>query len=304
MKVEITVLNLFVMKKSFLKLSRHIAMVGMALLAACVEVPPFIDYSEPIVLLKDTTYITGTLPTPEDKVALIEDLSGVRCTNCPDANVTAKDIQSKNPGKVVVVTLFPSSLKTFTTPYPGEDTLVTQDAEYIMTSIMSTPTGLPNGAVDRKKFDGEPAITIRETKWEKYVNDQLLLKSAVNTDLDVIAKPDERKLIANIKATFTKKFDHPVFLTLMLLESDIESKQDTRTGEKDDYIHHHVLRKCITPFNGVELAPNVEIGRVFEKGFEIKVPEKYNFANCSVVVLINLNQSDNKEVLQSKEDKP
>lgn len=285
----------------------HIAgalfIAAAALFSGCEEVPPFIDYSKKVVLAKDTTYFIDVLPNAEDKNVLIEDLSGVRCVNCPDANVTARNIQAKNPKRVVVLTLFPTSLKNFTTPFAGEDTLVTQDAENIMTQIMKTPTGLPSGAIDRKLFSGEPSITMRETKWEKYTNDQLLLKSKVNTSIEMTKDEGQRKLVANVKTVFTESFNHPVYLTVMLVESDIESKQDTRGGEVEDYIHHHVLRKCITPYNGLQLATTVEKGRVFEKGFEIIVPEKYKFANCSVVAIVNLNEADNKEVLQSIEAK-
>jgi hypothetical protein len=281
--------------------------VGLSMLAmaafftGCEEVPPFIDYSKKVVLAKDTTYFIDVLPAAENKNVLIEDLSGVRCVNCPDANVTAKNIQAKNPDRVVVLTLFPTSLKNFTTPYVGEDTLVTQDAENIMTQILKTPTGLPSGAVDRIKYSAEPSITMRETKWEKYTNDQLLLKSKVNTPLELAKDESQRKMVANVKAVFTESFSHPVYMTLMLVESEIESKQDTKGGEVEDYVHHHVLRKCITPYNGIQLAATIEKGRVFEKGFEIEIPEKYKFSKCSVVAIINLNEADNKEVLQSVE---
>ena len=89
----------------------------------------------------------------------------------------------------------------------------------------------------------------------------------------------------------------------MIVEEDIESRQLTRSGEVDTYKHHHVLRKCVTPYNGLQLAASVEKGRVFEKGFEIDIPEKYNFKKCSIVALINQNDPDNKEVIQAIETK-
>lgn len=270
---------------------------------ACEETPPFIDYSKPIILLNDTTYIVSVIPASEDKRVLVEDLSGVRCVNCPDANATAKAILDKNPGKVVVLTLFPLSLKIYTTPYEGEDTLANEDAENIMTQIMQTPTGLPSGAVDRKKYNGEPSITMSEKKWEKYVNDQQTLKAKANLTLGVVGDEINRRITANLKVVFTEAYSTPVYLTLIIVEDDIESKQLTRAGEVETYVHHHVLRKCVTPYNGLKLADNIEKGRVFEKGFEIAIPEKYNFKNCSIVALINQNDPDNKEIIQAIETK-
>lgn len=274
------------------------------LAVSCTETPPYIDFSEPIVLAKDTTYVISSIPAAQNKVVLIEDLSGVRCVNCPDAAVTAKSIQTQSPKQVVVVTLYPQSLKVYTTPFAGEDTLANEYAENIMTQILGAPTGLPSGAVDRKKYDSETSITISEKKWPKYANDQMALKARANLELDVKAIEATRTLVTNIKTTFTENINNAVFMTVMLIEDDIESKQDTRAGEVDNYIHHHVLRKCITPYNGLKLADNTEAGRVYEKGLEIVVPDKYNFKNCSVVVLINQNEPANKEIIQAGEAKP
>ena len=59
--------------------------------SACEEVPPAIDFSEPVVPSKDSTYTVSTEPPAQHKAVLIEDITGVRCINCPDAALKAKD---------------------------------------------------------------------------------------------------------------------------------------------------------------------------------------------------------------------
>ena len=92
--------------------------VTLLFIFGCTEVPPFIDFSEPILLAKDTTYITTDIPQNVLKNVLIEDISGVKCNNCPKAADIAHDIQGKNDlGRVVVMTLHSNKYGAFTAPY-------------------------------------------------------------------------------------------------------------------------------------------------------------------------------------------
>jgi hypothetical protein len=107
-----------------------------------------------------------------------------------------------------------------------------------------------------------------------------------------------RKIRASVKLTFTEAFAHPVFVTVMVTENDIISPQLTPAGKVMDYKHQHVLRKCVTPYNGLKLGETIAKGQVYEKGWEIDIPAKWDFNNCDVIVLVNLNETDNKEILQ------
>src|SRR5688572_24500027 len=70
---------------------------------SCEEEPPFIDFSPPYKT-KDTTYINLTIPPAQNKAVLIEDITGVRCVNCPDAAKKARDIvTAKTEDSVVVI---------------------------------------------------------------------------------------------------------------------------------------------------------------------------------------------------------
>jgi len=129
-------------------------------LFSCQEVPPFIDFSEPILLLKDTTYVTKDIPSNAIKNVLIEDISGVKCNNCPKAAEIAHNIQSKNEkGRVVVMTLHSKNFGIFTDPFAdSQDTFNTDEATLIIDNLMGDITGLPAGAIDRRVFEGETIL--------------------------------------------------------------------------------------------------------------------------------------------------
>ncbi len=274
-------------------------------LFSCQEVPPFIDFSEPILLLKDTTYVTKDIPSNAIKNVLIEDISGVKCNNCPKAAEIAHNIQSKNEkGRVVVMTLHSKNFGIFTDPFAdSQDTFNTDEATLIIDNLMGDITGLPAGAIDRRVFEGETQNIISAYgAWESFVDIQLKEKPKVVIDLEVIKK-ENRLFVANIKTTFLKEDQTPVFLSIFITESVIESKQKMPDNSYEkDFEHNAILRKGITIFSGLKLADEIlEIGRVYEKGLEIYIPEKYVLKNCSIVVLINKVDADNKEVLQCAE---
>ncbi|MFT7590111.1 MAG: hypothetical protein ACI9UJ_000018 [bacterium] len=283
------------------KLAIFIVIISSTL--SCTEVPPFIDLSEPILLARDTTYISSDVPQQVLKNVLIEDISGVACNNCPKAADIAHEIQAANPNRVVVMTLHSNKYGVFTRPFAdSKDTFNTVEATEIVSNLIGEPSGLPAGAIDRKLFDGETSkINQNYETWGTQVDLQLALNAKVKLELEVI-KQQDRKVIANVKATFTEQDETPVYLSIFIIESKINSKQKLPDNTYDkDFEHNSILRKGVTNYAGLLLAESVEVGRVFEKGVKIDIPAKYNIDNCAIVVLINKNSGNNTEVIQCAE---
>jgi len=272
-------------------------------LFGCTEVPPVIDFSEPVLLATDTTYITRDLPQNVKKNVLIEDISGVRCNNCPKAADIAHDIQDKYPNRIAVLTLHSNTYGAFTAPYPeSKDTFNTVEATEIVSNLIGAPSGLPAGAIDRKVFAGKTSkINQQYETWESQVVEQLALTPKADLELE-LTKQQGREIIANVKATFLAEDPSATYLSVFIVESHIKSKQKMPDNTYDkDYLHNSILRKAVTNYAGVKLADNVEVGRVFEKGFVFTIPEKYDINYCSIVVLINKNEQATTEVVQSIE---
>jgi hypothetical protein len=85
----------------------------------CNETPPIIDFSEKNSDLLDTTYIVSPIPSSVSTMIFVEDLTGVRCSNCPKAAEKIKEIKVANPGNVVAIGAYPGTLKNFMDPWPG-----------------------------------------------------------------------------------------------------------------------------------------------------------------------------------------
>ena len=68
-----------------------------------------------------------------------------------------------------------------------------------------------------------------------------------------------------------------------------------------DFINNLILRRGITPYNGILLSDDIEFGRVFVKRVEFAVPDKYELENCSLVVIINRVNTGDDEILNCAE---
>ncbi len=276
------------------------------LISACKEVPPVVDFAEPILLAKDTTYVTNDVPTNVDKTILIEDLAGVNCVSCPSAAKAAKDIKEGNEGRVSIVTLHPWSLPLNTGAFADSKHILNSDAaERIFQLYQPHILGLPAGGIDRYKFDGQASFDTPYQTWAARAQERLAHEPMVDLSLEVL-NPQGRELIINSKTTFLSD-NIQGRLVILLTESHLISKQKNRddngTAITDyNYEHNYVLRENITnTIEGVLLTEESKRGTVVEKGFTYRVPEDYVLENCDIVALVQTQEDQTYVLLQSAE---
>ncbi len=290
---------------------KKLAAIGIVLFAfGCKESNPPIDFGKAgVTVLKDTSYVLASadIPAPEFRSILVEDLTGVRCPNCPQAAEAAKHIvDTMETSDVFVISIYPQEPKNLTTPASGFEDLRNPTSQLIASNIFEFSNQLPGGGVNRKLFQGEPGIKIPYSLWENYARTLDGTSAIVNLELNK-TKLNDSTFQVKSKAVFTQKPEFDVFVTVLLLEDGIVHPQYTTTGTDQNYVHKHILREAFTPYNGTPLqvtgGVNLDRGVVVEKGWEVAIPKNVNIANASILVLVNYNDADNKEVLQCTEIK-
>ena len=267
---------------------------------ACTEVPPYINYSPDVVLKKDTCHVVAEVPDAQPRNAMVEDVSGVRCVNCPEAADIAHSIDLKYPGRVVVATLHPKSNATLTTAI-GNDTFNTDEAENIFQTLIKGDQGLPTGSINRRHFQGEPRIAVKPNKWMTYAEEILSETSLVNIELEASVDSVNRVIELDVKTAFIEDDPTPAYLTIMVLESGIVQPQAKKSGVDDTYEHEDILRFTHTNYSGLLLSDSPIKGQVCEKTFDISIPEKHDLDHITIAVLVNKVDADNTEVLQCTE---
>ena len=159
--------------------------LAVLVLSACIdEEPPFVirKIENP---LSDTSYITSTLPAAQDKHVMLFDITGVRCNNCPEAAVKAKQIYDSRSGKVQLLSVYytiPGGL--ISMPWKGQDTLNCDAANEMINATGVSVNSMPNGMIDQAQFGTARLQGINE--WEARVNERPDLKTPGNIKGDSV----------------------------------------------------------------------------------------------------------------------
>jgi hypothetical protein len=294
-----------------MKLNKIFFFVGvLTLLVACKETPPYINLT-PSNISTDTTYLIQQIPAPQASTVLIEDFTGVRCPNCPDAQVEAKNLIANNPERVHVLTIHPLNLlNSLTKPLSvdiGDEVsskydFRTQAGKEIF-SLIGITNALPKGAVNRKLFSGETERAIDYQKWAANVNAELLRTTPVNIDLNCYFTPKD-SIAIDLTLTYTEALTDSNYFTVAVIENDLKDVQERKTSGPvildTAYMHEHVLRAVVTDFYGDLLKAPLVKGRVFRKLLLYKVDPTWNKNNLKIVAFVHGNTTI-KNVLHSRE---
>jgi hypothetical protein len=269
---------------------------GVLLWVGCKEENPGILFTDPIQPLKDTTYVISPAPSSVYKKVLLEDLTGVRCVNCPQAAEKAAELKLKFKDSLVVIGLYLKAMPQFTFPWTDVD-LRTDDAE-VIASAVGTPSSLPAGFVDRVKFGNQASLLINQ--WEPYIQQRRGI-SPVTISLSY-ENVDLNELVFYTKLTYTQDRSNAQHkLALYITENNILGKQSSIGGSIEDYLHQHVLRGSVTlPLGNILNAPLVA-GRVFEQDIPFTWNTKWDQNNAYLVAVV-INAQD-ESVVQVEEIK-
>ncbi|MDR1653405.1 MAG: Omp28 family outer membrane lipoprotein [Prevotellaceae bacterium] len=178
---------------------------------------------------------------PVDKIdspntVLLEDYTGIRCSNCPAAAAIATAIQQTLGKSLVVVSIHTGE---FATGSPFE----TEAGEAYR--IKFEPEGYPAGGISRTKVDGKFLQNV-PAKWGTSIINRL--NAAVpNIKLSMSVNYSENDKTFSVKSQINAADapPHPLKLQLWLIESGIKYYQVNGTPSPEEYIHNHVLRDAI-----------------------------------------------------------
>jgi len=282
---------------------------------SCKEEPPFINLL-PDATIADTTYMITNPPSPETKNVIIEEFTGVRCPNCPDAQIEAKRLAEANPGKINIVTIHPLNLlNTLTRPFDkniGDKYTSAYDmrteAGRVIFQLIGVTQQLPTGSVNRRLFSGETNFALDFSKWAAYVNDELTKTAPLKIETNANKINDSVEIACTV--TYTQDVSDTNYLTIVITQDGIIDVQEKKVGGTtiydEGYVHNHVLRAVVTIPTGDLLNPKVangyelKRGRVFKKVYKFLLNNSWDVTKLHVVSIVHSNPNK-KEVLQSVE---
>lgn len=227
-------------------------------------------------------------PVEAKRIVLLEDFTGQKCVNCPEAHQTIERLMEQHPDSIVAVSIHGGgmSINKSETDFDSKSNRIglgTDEGQVYNDKygIDSWPAGVINrnsGVLDRDK-------------WAKYIDEEL--KRPTDVDLNLAAHIENNEV--KIDLTIKPQADIQGMLNVWLLESGIVARQLEKSGKwNNEYVHNHVFRAPVTPADGksVTLTKDISMNAQYSIALRYNDQERWNPANLSVVAFIT-NSEDN-----------
>ncbi len=244
--------------------------------------------------IKDGQYLIPIeLPGAKKKV-LIEDYTGMKCPNCPNAASTIDSLKKIYGENIVAVSIHagvyakPSGI--FTQDFRTEEGTI-YNSEY---NIDTYPTGI----VDRKIFNNKVKLDYAE--WSSAAMLQVAQESPLGITITNNWTSNSRKLKISIDISIFKAINEDLKLQVWLVEDSIVAPQVNKSQVINNYTHRHVLRGALNGVWGEDLQGAIK-DVILNKTLEYNLPEKYDVKHCSIVGFVY--KASDKSVIQINERK-
>ena len=250
---------------------------------------------EPAVAQSDTIHLVESDTANFDGkiVVLLEDYTGVKCNNCPEAGALALQLQEQNEGHLVVLGVHPKSA--LQNPAGGFPDFRTDDGNEWNNYF--NIGAYPNGLVSRTGVVGA-------SEWTSAVNSVIGNDAPVRLIVKTEFNEGTRELKLSIHAKFLQNVESDdVRLTTCMMEDNIVGKQQTPDGIDANYVHRHVFRGTADnqTWGRVLSVESISAGSNFITNMKFTVSDEYNADEFYIVAFISDNNT--KQVLMTAEKK-
>ncbi len=234
---------------------------------------------------------------PTDKKILIEEFTGVRCVNCPAGSAEIENLLDIHGKQLIAVSIHAGF---FSTPYANSNEDYTTPEGTALEGFLDNPLGYPTAVINRKLFQNQDDRQVSQSAWAGLIQQEKGQLSPLVLDLNLDFDEASRQLTATTKIQPAETLTGEYRYSVMVIESDIVDVQLTPEGETEDYVHKHVLRDMMTPFDGESIGEDFTVGTAVEKIHQMTLPDNYNSSKVSVIVLVH-ETGDSREIVQVEE---
>ncbi len=226
-----------------------------------------------------------------NRVAVLEEYTGVRCGYCPEGHEITRKIKADNPvGSVVIINIHEG---TFANPASGYPDYTTPFGTALRELATNSP-GYPMATVNRHKFDPNVTnTTLSRNAWTDAARDIFKMASPVNVGLESNFNKTTRELTVNVEAYYTEDVKETKnFVHVVLKESKIIGIQlDYTNGTQNNYSHDNMLRHMITGQWG-DTINSPKTGTLVKKQYTYTVPDNFVIENCEIAAFITQSKQE------------
>jgi hypothetical protein len=234
-------------------------------------------------------------PVPIKKI-LIEDYTGHKCPNCPDAAIKIDELIGMYCDHIIPISLHVGYFASPDTDFPAD--YRTETGNNLNSYYTVTNYGLPNGLVNRTQYNGN--YVIGRDNWATAVHELLNTQPLINIIIESSYNETDKQISVEITTEMLSDINEQLNIGLYITEDSIVSPQKNDTETIDNYIHRHVLRKGITPELGENLSGPVNFGTVLKTTYTFAADSVWNIEHCHLLAFVSYKNSN--EIIQAESE--
>ena len=230
----------------------------------------------------------------------MEEITGVRCQNCPIGTQTLVALQQQyGKDKLVVVSIHAAG--SFSIPYASSQIDFRSAETQELANYIGALEGFPTASINRRLLANETSIFITpHTRWGGEVAQDLQIDPSLAVTVKNTFDPGSRALEIEIGLLPDQSLTAGYRLTVLITQDSIVDPQLNGSTLITNYIHRHVVRDVVTASSGDILETPLEVGQLVNKKYNVILPADWEAKHCSVVAYVHRGITD-KEVLQVAE---
>lgn len=230
------------------------------------------------------------------KKVLLEDFTGFRCGNCPEATHVAELIEKQFPDRVILIALHAGPLAV-PTPIRRYDFRTPETNELAnFYGLIATPYGM----VNRRQYAGQTLLA--PTAWGGYVSEQLNTDADLKIYMDGSYNSANSEISLNLQLEYLRSGNVNHFVAVYILEdSVVQYQQDDRQPaiHITDFVHNHVMRGSFNGTWGVQVSDSpISAGSKFNIPYTYKIPSGKDWRPEKLSLVAFVHDNTTKEVLQ------
>ena len=214
---------------------------------------------------EDDRYIE-TGPVEVSRKVLLEEFTGQRCTNCPDAHKIIESLEAQYGDNLIAVSIHAGN---FGVKAPAG---LKQEEGDIYANHWKIPA-YPMGVIDRNSG------VMGMNDWASVIRKDL--ESSTDLELSLEAQVSEDGSNIEVFTTMVGPDNLSGSLQLWVVESNIVAFQINGSVTLQDYVHNNVFRTCVNGIWGEEIPLTANVVKYVSN--TVAIDEKWNLENTAIV---------------------
>lgn len=269
------------------------------LLWSCSEKQEYILPSEVPVIVVGGQDTTGNPSDSLVRRVVVEELTGVRCPNCPEGTATLVGLGDLYHEQLIVVSIH--AAVGYDQPYAESKYDFRTADGTAMANFIGAAQGFPSAAVNRRIVPPETEAYLPRTAWAGIISEELTEVPQVDLKVHNTYTESTRKLDIDVDLNPTTDLSGEHRLTILITQDSIVDYQKVNLAKVPNYVHRHVLRDILTQPTGDIITETLVKGVAIRKTYSVNLPANWDEKHCSVVAYVHHGTAPDKEVLQAAE---